>query len=364
MTDIAPEDTFTALSQAAEAAAIEADGGQTEEFYPVEAVEPAGTEAGDEQPSEGRRRDDQGRFVADTPDEAEAEAAVEGEQQQQLQTDEEFFLARYRSREDAERGVAEKDRYIEQLKAEKAAYERWYAEQQQAMQQPQIPVGFDWEEMLAEDPVAAADFAVEHRNEYAYRQALAAIEDQQGPSGRRVYLQLAQVREAQRELAQRVQPVQQREAEQRKMDALLAFNAENPWFASIPDDELVNVFSQNPHLAAQYARQDPDTLPDVLFAAGVQALRARSAANGVVNEQVQDLARAQATEAQRAREEAFVPSSQTATAQTPVTAEQSEKERTEAAWAAERSKWANGWDRPAALDAEAELQRLRRAGRI
>jgi hypothetical protein len=351
VTDIAPEvDAFTIASREAEAKAL-ADAG----------LAPEPDEAPEAQPEAeaGAPADDAQQTLEPPPEEPEKqpERRRDPETGQFLPNEpEQPFLGTYRTREAAEAGIAEKDRYIEQLRQEKAAYEAWYQQQQAEAQRPRTPANFD--ELLDENPAYAAQLAWQAGDQHAWQQAAQAW-DEVAPGAPALFAQNQQLQGQMQQLAQQfqgvAQPVQEQRAQQARVQAWQELSREIPAVMQMPDDEFLSAAQRNPGWAAVIDNDNAtaEQWKQAVRTIYLDALHAR----GAIQQNIQDVARTQAQEAEQARADAFHASSTTTTAQTPASPEQAEAERTQALWAAEQQKWESGWDRPAAL--EERLERLR-----
>jgi hypothetical protein len=349
--DLAPDFDFQASSRAAEEAALAAEGAEPAEgeaegsdqpdpysFYRNEDDAPAEAEAA---PADGERaRNPDGTFAAKERPADEAEPAAD-----------DFYVGRYRDREEAERGISEKDRTTNEALQRAADAERRAAEleayynQQAAQQQQQPTVPQNFESILEDDPVRAAQIAYDARDPYAWKAARDAW-DELSPGTPDTWLNQRRLEERQAYFEQQQQqanaPLMEQIAERQTNEIVRNFNERNPWFQGITDDELVPVIQSNEQLARMAGTGDPSQIAQVLFIAGHEVLQQRLARDGQTQSTIQDIARTQAQEAQRAREDAFVASSQTATAQEPATVAEREAQRMEERVRATQSKWESG----------------------
>ncbi len=330
--DIAPAFDFTAASNAAEQAALgeelPVDRPNDEPRIPpdpeaTELQEQAAETADDgpqQPPQPERPRDEQGRFLPNEPDGP--------------------FLGTYRTREDAERGMAEKDRYINELREQNRRFEEFMAQQQAEAQRPRTPANFD--DLVEERPAYAAQLAYQAGDQMAFARA-AEVWEEMAPGAPALYLQQMQMQQQMQQFAQTVQAQTQPLHEQREQQAwegaVRQFTQQNPGFNEISDQEMISAAERNPIVGAILQNGDTPSRLQALNTLYLDALHAR----GAIQSAVQDVARTQAQEAERARDEAFTASSSTVTAQTPATPEESEEQRTIELWRSNRDRM-NGWD--------------------
>lgn len=242
-----------------------------------------------------RARDEKGRFAKAEEQEAAAEP-VESSEVPPAEP-----AVRQKSTDDYERELGDRQAFIER-QANELGQLRQYMQQLTEQQQRQAQAPTDWQSLIDENPAQAAQLAYQHQNPTAYRAAMEAWEDV-SPGTPAVWTQnVALWQEQQRQSAY----VQQ----QQWLESVNRFSAENPGFAEFSTDELIAAGERNPALLEliQKSDADPNARMGALRVLHVEAERARGRTAGTLVDAAKDLARVQAAETQRAKEEAILAS--------------------------------------------------------
>lgn len=316
----------TELKELAEAAAPKEWGG--EEIVP-------------EQPEtapEAQPRDEHGRFAAKTEVETIPEEQPEVEE---APTDDlAAYLAKYggdqekalRAAIEAQSELGRRATEIGELRSRDAQWQAYVEQLEQSRQQAQFTGQVDWESEIAENPARAAKLAAMQNNEWAYQQAVRAW-DEISPGAPELWLrserlehQLSQIasaersREGQKELANLTQKYPDITSEdwQNKMAEIVPNNPIEAEALNSGDMRKIAWATENLYLKARGLAPMPDTLAET----------------------AQQLARVQAEEEQRVREEATVVSSTRTNAAPPLTA----AEAIAADWPDDERRLNQGWN--------------------
>jgi hypothetical protein len=268
-------------------------------------AEPETDEAAEPVEGEERARDEQGRFAKkdDTAAEAAAEpdepAAVEPETPEE--TAERLIAGQYKTVEEAERALLEKQALIDRQGNELGEW-RQYVQQLTEAQQRQAQAPQDWESLIDENPARAAQLAYQHGHPQAYRAAMEAWEEL-SPGTPAVWVQNVQL---QAQMAQTADHQNQ----QQWTEAMRQFGAEHPGFNEITDDELMAAVDRNPAFA-ELMRDTTRSHAARLGALKVlyqEAELARGRKSDTLVTAAQDIARVQAETTRQAKEEAILAS--------------------------------------------------------
>lgn len=123
-----------------------------------------------------QERDEHGRFTSGEPQEEPPEEAPEETPQQE----ERVYAGRYKTVEELERAVEEKQAYIARSDTEKGQLRqeinelRELREALSAQREQQQYQGYDWDGLIEQNPVAAAEAAYQSNNQLVLRQAMEA----------------------------------------------------------------------------------------------------------------------------------------------------------------------------------------------
>jgi uncharacterized coiled-coil protein SlyX len=338
LTDIAPDFDFTAASQAAEAEAL----GETPEpdadvEVVVEAPEAvAGTV--EEPVAEGRPRNEDGTFKAKEPEDGER-----------------LYAGQYKTVEELERAVQEKQQFADRLANELGETRRAMEERFTGLEEriatpitPQTPIT---RELIEENPGAATQLAFQQGNQQALAIAYEAWkyeEPADAASWRADVINAQRMQQMQQQYEQRLAQIEQRvaPAESQALDTEWAHTFRTIE-AKYPDlhqykDEMTEIATEFPQFASDL-RGDPESRGKALESL---YLIARGRTADTLRATQGEIAQQTAVEAQRVREDAFVASQTSQSAEAPLTYEERETQKAIESVGRRQSLWDGAWEHP------------------
>ena len=297
------QDSFTAkLTAAAEAQNAIAPAAETE----PEPTEPADQETQLE--------------PTDAPTEPETDPEVEPEGQPRnadgtfaaKDDGERLYADRYRTVEDLEKAVLEKEQFIARQGTELGELRKLSETLEQLPQHLQEAVRprpqHDWEGLIESNPAQAAQIALAEGNQFALQQAVEAW-DELAPGAPMVWAQNQQMQEELRQLRQatqdQVQPLEERYARTQAEQAYAAFAKDHPDIDALRDT-MVTIAQQTPQLE-QWLKGSPEDQLLVLDHLYMKAQAQTQTRNqGTLASAQAEADAAQAQEAKTAKENAAV----------------------------------------------------------
>lgn len=346
MTDLAPEFDFAAASAAAEAEAYEAEGttppAEEPEVAPeAEAGPPVAAEA--EPPAaEDRPRNADGTFAKQTPDEPEAAG-------------ERLYAGQYKTVEELERAVAEKqavlDRQANELGETRRMIEERFSGLEEKIAQPVHPQTPVTQEMVEQNPGLATQLAYQQGNQQALQVAYEAwkYEEPADAAAWRAEVvanqRIQQVQQAYEarlaELEQRVAPAESNALDAQWAQTFRQIEAKYPDLATY-QAEMTEIAAEFPQFASDL-RGDPESRGKALESL---YLLARGRTAGTLRASQDEIAQQTAAEAQRVREDAFVASQTSQSAEAPLTVEERLQQEAIAQIGSKQALWDGAWERP------------------
>jgi uncharacterized coiled-coil protein SlyX len=336
LTDIAPDFDFTAASEAAEAEAL------AESPEPGEAVEApeAVAETVEEPVAEGRPRNPDGTFAAKEP---------EGEER--------LYAGQYKTVEELERAVQEKQQFADRLANELGETRRAMEERFTGLEEriatpitPQTPIT---RELIEENPGAATQLAFQQGNQQALQIAYEAWkyeEPADAATWRAEVINNQRIAQLEQQYEARLAQIEQRvaPAETQALDTEWARTFRG-LEAKYPDlrtyqAEMTEIVDQFPQFAANL--QPGATPEDRGKALESLYLIARGRTADTLRATQGEIAQQTAVEAQRVREDAFVASQTSQSAEAPLTYEERETQKAIESVGRRQSLWDGAWEHP------------------
>jgi uncharacterized coiled-coil protein SlyX len=337
LTDIAPDFDFTAASEAAEAEAL-AESPEPDVEEVAEAPE-AVAETVDEPAVEERPRNPDGTFAAKEPEEPE----------------ERLYAGQYKTVEELERAVQEKQQFADRLANELGETRRAMEERFTGLEEriatpitPQTPIT---RELIEENPGAATQLAFQQGNQQALQIAYEAWkyeEPADAASWRADVIanqriaQLEQQYEARlAQIEQRVAPAESQALDNEWATTFRTIEAKYPDLHSYKD-EMTEIATEFPQFASDL-RGDPESRGKALESL---YLIARGRTADTLRATQGEIAQQTAVEAQRVREDAFVASQTSQSAEAPLTYEERETQKAIESVGRRQSLWDGAWEHP------------------
>lgn len=301
MSDIAPEFDFAAsLVQDAQATQQPSD---SPEPAPVEGT-PGPEPVSQETAPEGRPRDEQGRFVSQEQPVEQVEPAA---QPFTSDPDLQQYLAKYGGDvEKALRGALEQQSLFGRQANELGELRQQLSQFQEQFQETQQRQQTDWDSLL-ENPAQAVQVAFQQGNAPMLQQAFAQWADEDPAaawswrSDRMIEVQRQQILQ---EVEQRIGPVVQQTSEQQFAQAMAGLARQYPDLEQMAP-AMAQIAQERPHVLDGLQSQNPQVRATVLEDL-YHLARSRSAPQ--IAAAIQQAQAAQAAEAERAKQDAFVAS--------------------------------------------------------
>jgi uncharacterized coiled-coil protein SlyX len=334
LTDIAPDFDFTAASEAAEAEAL---AGSPEPGEAVEQPE-AVAESVEEPAVDERPRNADGTFAA--------KEAEDGER---------LYAGQYKTVEELERAVQEKQQFADRLANELGETRRAMDERFSGLEEriatpitPQTPIT---RELIEENPAAATQLAFQQGNQQALAIAYEAWkyeEPADAASWRADVIANQRIAQLEQQYEQRLAQIEQRvaPAETQALDNEWArtfreIETKYPDLASYKD-EMTEIATEFPQFASDL-RGDPESRGKALESL---YLIARGRTADTLRATQGEIAQQTAVEAQRVREDAFVASQTSQSAEAPLTYEERETQKAIESVGRRQSLWDGAWEHP------------------